>query len=124
MSWFRNGLAVSLILAAGCAAPSAQRLATGNPADGRTLYLRQCVTCHGAKLQGVQGPSLTGDEALTRWRGNGRTVGELYQAIYDRMPPTAAGSLSGGEAANLTAYILSANGFDPTATGLDRKMAP
>jgi mono/diheme cytochrome c family protein len=37
-------------------------------ARGATLYGQQCASCHGDKLEGVQGPPLTTDVFLGRWQ--------------------------------------------------------
>ncbi len=90
-------------------------------AKGQALFNSECITCHGANLQGVQdrGPSLigVGDAATYFQVSSGRMPLAAQSAQADRKPPlpqfdpdTAAG------AANLDALgaFIEANGGGPT----------
>jgi mono/diheme cytochrome c family protein len=79
--------------------------------SGRRIYTaRQCVSCHGANLQGTAvGPALAGEEFLSAWRGD--TVGALSSCMQTTMPPGATGRLSAAEYRDLVAALLEANGF-------------
>src|SRR5215212_9003351 len=35
---------------------------------GQTLYVQQCSSCHGTKLQGVSGPPLQGELFVSHWQ--------------------------------------------------------
>ena len=75
---------------------------------GEALYQKQCVSCHGAGLDGAGPyPALSGDEFLTKYAG--QPAGNLYDMIQKLMPATAPGSLTRPEAGDLTAYVLSFN---------------
>lgn len=78
---------------------------------GRAEYEQRCAECHGDELEGdvVEHPDLAGGNFRDRW--NGQTLGDLFERIHRDMPQTAPGSLSRETAADLVAFILSANGF-------------
>jgi mono/diheme cytochrome c family protein len=71
---------------------------------GQQLYQKQCVTCHGAALEGVVGPPLAGDGFLSVW--SARSLGDLVNKIEQTMPPGLPDSLSRPQAVDLTAFIL------------------
>jgi len=81
---------------------------------GASTYQRQCASCHGAQLEGLHlAPSLVGERFDRAWRG--QTVDRLMFHVH-RMPPTvgaAARGLSDGDAANVVAHLLQANGLRP-----------
>ena len=77
---------------------------------GEALYQKQCVSCHGAALDGNGPyPPLSGDDFLGKYEG--QPALSLYDMIQKLMPATAPGSLSRPDAADLTAYILSFDKF-------------
>lgn len=80
-------------------------------AAGWTVYGRECGECHGADLDGMEGPALRGTEFLNGWAG--RTTNELFEYMRDQMPPGIGGSLSDQVYLNLVAYLLDANGAWP-----------
>ena len=61
-------------------------------ARGQQLYQKECVTCHGAALEGVIGPPLAGDGFLSVW--GARTLGDLVDKIEQTMPPGQPGRVS------------------------------
>jgi alcohol dehydrogenase (cytochrome c) len=72
-------------------------------AAGQTLYRQQCSTCHGAQLQGISAPALTGASF-----GNSHlNLTQVRTIVTTQMPLTAPGSLQPGEYANIMAYLLS-----------------
>jgi mono/diheme cytochrome c family protein len=73
---------------------------------GQQLYEKHCVTCHGAALEGVTGPPLTGDRFLSVW--SARSLADLVNKIEQTMPPGLPDSLSRPQAVDLTAFILRA----------------
>ena len=91
------------------AAPSGDGVYSADQARrGEALYQKQCVSCHGAGLDGAGPyPALSGDEFLTKYEGQPAT--NLYDMIQKLMPATAPGSLTRPQAGDLTAYILSFN---------------
>jgi alcohol dehydrogenase (cytochrome c) len=86
-------------------------------ARGATTYVQYCAQCHGATLQGDSGPSLSGTAFVQAY---GATTAEsLYDFISRQMPQDAPGSLSKAQYLDVTAYVLSRNGFSPGTKALD-----
>jgi mono/diheme cytochrome c family protein len=73
--------------------------------EGGTVYGRQCALCHGANLQGVSAPALTGP-SFGRSHLN---AAQLRSIVVQTMPATAPGTLKPGEYAAVIAYLLSYN---------------
>ncbi len=78
---------------------------------GHDQYERLCADCHGDELEGdvVEHPDLAGGNFRDRW--NGQTLGDLFERIHRDMPQKNPGTLSREAAADLVAFILSANNF-------------
>jgi alcohol dehydrogenase (cytochrome c) len=72
-------------------------------AAGAVVYAKYCLTCHGAHLQGVAGPALTGP-GFTHANLN---VAQIDGIVTQQMPLNAPGSLSKPNYAAVMAYILS-----------------
>src|SRR4030095_11768338 len=95
-------------------------------ARGEGSYRQQCANCHGNKLEGVQGPPLTGDFFISRWQG--QPLSDLVNKIRNTMPADAPGSLTSQQSADVTAHILKLGGFpagkaelasdEPTLSGI------
>jgi alcohol dehydrogenase (cytochrome c) len=81
--------------------------------DGGTVYQAQCAACHGAALAGGAGPNLSGANFLRRWGSGARSVGDLYDLIARSMPKQSPASLPADQYAEVTAYILYRNGYQP-----------
>ena len=115
----RKNLALGLgvaALSAVCALAQTE-LATGPFTDnqieaGRKVYVTRCASCHQANLAG-QGDAfaLVGSQFLAGW-GN-RTTQDLFKLIQSSMPKNAPGDLDDQSTANVTAFILYANGAKP-----------
>ena len=60
-------------------------------ARGQQLYEKQCVSCHGASLEGIVGPPLAGDRFLAAW--SARSLEDLVNKIERTMPPERSGSI-------------------------------
>jgi cytochrome c2 len=73
-------------------------------ARGQQLYEKQCVSCHGASLEGIVGPPLAGDRFLAAW--SARSLEDLVSKIERTMPPERSGSVSRVQAIELTAFFL------------------
>jgi Cytochrome C oxidase, cbb3-type, subunit III len=67
---------------------------------GGTLYKQQCASCHGEGLEGRSGPPLQGGDFRSRWPAS-----DLIDKIRNTMPQDSPGKLTGGQAADLAAYI-------------------
>ncbi len=79
---------------------------------GLQLYDNYCSSCHGRDLRGTEGGNaLIGERFMDKWKD--QTLDSLYLVTKNTMPKTAPGSLDHKSYADLTAFILKANGFLP-----------
>ena len=83
---------------------------------GKKTFENECVDCHGDDLNGGLngGPPLRGvafDEKFV----NGNYASSLFQFMSTQMPPNAPGRYSASTYADLMAYVLKKNGFQPGA---------
>ena len=83
---------------------------------GQGLYADQCGLCHGDKLEGLQGPPLTGDVFVSRW--SAQPLSDLAHKVRNTMPAGAPGSLSPQQSVDLVAHILKTSGFPAGKTDL------
>jgi mono/diheme cytochrome c family protein len=97
---------------AGSSGPSV--FTSAQAAAGAKTYAAQCSKCHGAKLEGVSAPALTGSGSGLK----GDSVSEAYKFVSTQMPAGNPGSLSDTEYLNVVAFILSRNGHAPGTTAL------
>jgi mono/diheme cytochrome c family protein len=89
-------------------------------ARGRALYQRNCQDCHGTTLDNGEfgGPPIKGAYFRQHW-GTGDVAG-LFGYVSALMPPDRPGQLSSQSYADLTAFLLSSNGY---AAGADELTA-
>lgn len=80
---------------------------------GSAVYATRCLSCHGAKLQGLSGPALTGPG----FAHSSLSIAQLYGVVSQQMPLTAPGSLSKTDDAAVTAYILAYDCVKPAGGG-------
>lgn len=78
---------------------------------GQQVYAGQCQSCHGSNLQGGAGPALAGNGFLQKWANGQHPLADLYGVISKQMPLTAPGSLTQQQYLDVTAFILSKNGY-------------
>ncbi|MDG2175381.1 MAG: cytochrome c [Gammaproteobacteria bacterium] len=79
---------------------------------GETLYKLNCQACHGNRLSNGQfGTPLIGRAFRNIWKG--KSLGELLQHTWEKMPPDDLMSLTREEVTNLVAFILSRNDMKP-----------
>ena len=77
---------------------------------GKTLYGKQCASCHGEALDGSgQAPPLSGADFKGDW--NGQTADDLFEKMQSSMPADKPGKLSRAENADILAFLLGFNGF-------------
>ena len=105
------GIAFAAVLFAQSAKSTRDGVYTHAQAEqGHALYTLQCVTCHGAQLEGSgQNPPLKGQAFQQNWKG--QTLADFYTQIQSTMPATKPGSLQPGRSVAIIAYILSANSY-------------
>lgn len=84
---------------------------------GEALYKKECVTCHGQKLEGAVGPMLSGEGFLTAW--GGRSLADLVDKIQFTMPLQAPNSLNRQQSIDIAAYMLQAGSFRAGQTALN-----
>lgn len=89
-------------------------------ARGQTQYTAQCASCHGEDMGGVDVvPALSGSTFNGNWKG--QTAGALATRIRTTMPLDKPGTLGLAATADVTAFILSKNGYPAGSTDLPRE---
>jgi alcohol dehydrogenase (cytochrome c) len=82
-------------------------------AQGRQVYAKECAVCHGANLQGVSAPALTGPSF-----GHAHlNASQLRSVVVQQMPLTAPGTLKPDQYAAVMAYLLSYDCVQPAGDG-------
>lgn len=77
---------------------------------GHDAYVQNCALCHGDNLSdGEFAPALKGAHFRDSW--GGKTTDALFSFISQMMPPTSPGLLGPDGYADVTAFILQANGL-------------
>jgi mono/diheme cytochrome c family protein len=85
--------------------------------SGKAKYKEVCQICHGSSLANGQfGTPLRGSFFRDKWKG--KSLGELQQFMYEKMPPDNVMSLTPDQHADLLAYILSRNDMMAGETAL------
>jgi alcohol dehydrogenase (cytochrome c) len=79
-------------------------------AQGGEVFAKSCALCHGANLQGLSAPALTG-AGFARSHLN---ASQLRSVVTQTMPLTAPGSLTPTDYAALMAFLLSYDCVQPT----------
>ena len=85
---------------------------------GELVYLKNCQDCHGGNLDDGEfgGAPLKGSWFRNHW-GPGN-VAALYSFMKSKMPPDRPGRLEDDIYADLTAFLLDANGYEAGAKEL------
>ncbi len=95
----------------GTAAGMPPQFTTEQARAGKTAYDSTCAVCHGSTMtNGTFGTPLAGEYFKNAW------FGRSVRAFYDHtkaMPPAAPASLPDDTYANIVAYVLDVNGFEP-----------
>jgi mono/diheme cytochrome c family protein len=76
---------------------------------GPRVYSQGCASCHGDKLQGIEGPELIGNGFLSDF--NKQPLAALVDKIRATMPLDSPGTLSPQQVSDVTAYLLKANQY-------------
>lgn len=99
--------------------PATAQTYTQEQADrGHVIYTQKCSTCHGASLEGVAGPSLSGPEFRAAWSDESTTVDDLHFIISSSMPPRGQPKLTDDQYIDVLAFILRENGVPAGAEPL------
>ena len=83
---------------------------------GMGKFLGNCGMCHGAKLQGISGPSLKGPNFASE-KAN-FSVSDVFTIVSQNMPATNPGSLEHDDYVQIMAYLLQENGYPAGTTAL------
>jgi|SRR6516162_872570 cytochrome c len=127
-AWVRTELSLSasrvilglivLLFSASTSVPHSEETNTGVIADseeqahkGHDLYEVHCASCHGAALEGQGSLPLSGATFRTRWADDRHSVDDLFCIIRTLMPYGQPATLSKQEYIDITAYILTVNGY-------------
>ncbi len=113
------GVICALAMSAADAAP--QLFTAAQVHAGQIQYGEACAGCHGADLRGITGPALIG-QAFAK-PADRYTLALIFNTIWQGTPAGAPDSLSKTEYVNITAYILSRNGFNAGTEMLTYKIA-
>ncbi len=102
--WFRllplgSALPLALVVLAMAGAARAMPV----EADGRSIYVSQCASCHGDTMGGGTGPALAGPAFSGKWAGH---EAGLTSFIASQMPMNNPGSLSPGDTVAVAHYLL------------------
>lgn len=110
-----------LVLSATLAAttPAQPKFSAAQVGSGQAVYTANCAACHGAKLQGGVGPALMGTAFLKKWADGKKTLAALETYIAQKMPLGKPHSLSATQYLNVTAYVLSKNGYKAGSAALN-----
>jgi mono/diheme cytochrome c family protein len=107
-------LAISAVPLYAAAQGSGQRSPAFTEAQverGRAVYLKNCQDCHGSTLDNGEfgGAPLKGSYFRQHW-GSG-DVSALFGYVNTLMPPDRPGQLSEQSYVDITAFLLSSNGY-------------
>ncbi len=109
---FRSLLAACLLCPITAFAQEALSFTQEQADAGRSAYRDTCQICHGSTLANGQfGTPLKGSFFREKWKG--KSVGEMLQFMYEKMPPDKVMTLTPEQRGELLAYILSRNDLMP-----------
>ncbi|NLP60231.1 c-type cytochrome [Paraburkholderia sacchari] len=89
---------------------------------GEHLYADSCAKCHGAKLEGITAPALSGP-AFAPAANSHLTIGGIYQYMSTNMPADRPGKMTDEEYADLMAFLLYTNGYEAGSAKLTAQAA-
>jgi mono/diheme cytochrome c family protein len=76
---------------------------------GLAVYLKYCLQCHGADLQGTAGPAVAGKEFLTTAKADSWHLSDMRTTVFENMPFSNPGSLTPQQYANVMAFLLASS---------------
>ena len=79
---------------------------------GKALYASSCAKCHGGALQGVTAPALRGP-AFAPAQNAHLTIGGIFGYMATNMPADRPGKLKDQDYADIMAFLLYSNGYQP-----------
>lgn len=91
-------------------------------AHGKRLYASACAKCHGAALQGVTAPALTGPSFAPAGHSH-LTLGGIFGYLSTNMPADRAGKMKPEDYTDIMAFLLYSNGYRPTSAKLTADVA-
>jgi mono/diheme cytochrome c family protein len=99
--------------AAGKGAQSPPSFTAAQAERGHLTYAHNCLDCHGSNLDNGEfgGPPLKGLSFARHWEAT--NVAALFGFMKAKMPPDRPGQLTDDDYADLIAYVLSENGYQP-----------
>ena len=103
----------------------------GNARQGKAIYEKQCLSCHGRNGLGDSGDQLAGAQMGLTSDYPEKTIGNYWPyatTLFDfnrrAMPMTAPGSLTDDEVYAVTAYLLFLNGIIKETDEMNAKTLP
>jgi mono/diheme cytochrome c family protein len=97
------------VVAAAAPAAAAVPYTTVQAHAGKAVYLRYCLQCHGADLQGTAGPAVAGQEFLSNAKFNGWSLHDVRTTVFQNMPFSNPGSLTPAQYADVMAFLLASS---------------
>ena len=87
---------------------------------GAAAYKAACSECHGGDLAGDGfAPALSGPDFMGNW--NDLSVGDLFERVRISMPPSAPGSVTPAQKADILAHLMNQNKFPAGTVELESK---
>ena len=94
---------------------------TAQVEKGQIIYSETCQICHGNRLSNGQfGTPLRGSFFRRNW--SGKSLGELVQHTWEKMPPDNVESLTWEQVTEVLSFILSRNDLEPGETPMTTDM--
>jgi mono/diheme cytochrome c family protein len=84
--------------------------------SGARKFATYCAACHGAQLQGLQGPALKGPNFASV--KSAFAVNDIFAIVSQNMPASAPGSLKPDDYVDIMAFLLNQNGYPAGSTAL------
>lgn len=107
-----NGYIVRVSDTAGASVAASPSFDRAQVQHGKRLYASNCAKCHGADMQGITAPALSG-AAFAPASNAHLTIGGVYAYMATNMPADRPGKLKDQEYADIMAFLLNANGYAP-----------